>query len=279
MTQVLNTIGVAGQMRAGKDVLADYLVTKLWHWQEANWRDAEDDGAEGAYERWGRGSFASEVKRIFCSTFMFSQADIDKWKVLPEPPPGFNKPVREALTMIGDGFRDIMGDVWIRRAFLDRENPSWPYKRIFSDVRYLNEARKIRSVGGPNILVCRPSHINYVANRSESEVRPYVEWCLSTGREGLISEWPEFQSLLQSDGEAFPLRFRGDNYEQVGESIFIPVQTFAENLSLFDVFIINDGTVEDFQKKSVDLIIPILKKNFGYGKDLEKCTRKDAPWL
>ena len=246
----LKTIGVGGQKQNGKDTLADYLATKLWRQTDL----------EKVYETWGRNSFAAEVKRFFCETFFFAPQDIDKWKVLDEPPPGFNKPVREGLTMIGDGFREIMSDVWIRRAFRDE---TCLYK-VLSDIRYLNEARKIRDVGGPMFLICHPNRVNYTHNRSEAELRPYIEWCLEVGKEGLISSWPEFQAGIQSDNDGI-LTFSPDkDGPNRGVYVEIPAKSFFRNLSLFDVFIRNEGTMDDLYKKVDSLVVPYIHKNFEY---------------
>lgn len=221
------------------------------------------------YMPWGRGSFATEVKRIFCETFMFDPKLIDEWKVKNEPPPGFDLPIRNALIMIGDGFRQIMGDIWIRRAFLDASS----YFKVYSDARYLNETRKIRQIGGPNILICKPDRINFIANRSESELRPYIMWCLQTGREGVIASWPEYQALCQEDGQDEYLAFWGNDPENDHESrkdIRILTGEFVRNLSKFDLFIRNDGTVDQLYSKVHNVVIPYLKSNFGYTEQHEQ---------
>lgn len=261
----LNVIGVAGQKQSGKDSLSDYLAPRLFY-------PGEDVDGKMTNRPWGRGSFAAEVKRIFCETFMFDPLLIDEWKVKDDPPPGFDASIRKALTMIGDGFRTIMGDIWIKRAFIDDSSNH----KVYSDIRYLNEAGKIRKVGGPNILLCRPDRINYDVSRSESELRSYALWCLETGREGRIDSWPEFQALAQQDGQDAVLQFPFHDWEDymrsrsapfVGErqtSITIPVREFIQNISQFDLFIRNDGTLEHLHSKVDSIVIPFLKTDFGY---------------
>ena len=91
-------IGVAGQLRNGKDEIADYLQLKL-------------DG--------NRTAFATAVKKVFCEAFGTDMGFVETWKVKDEPPPGFDMNVRKILQMIGDGFRKAKGDVWIDRCFKD----------------------------------------------------------------------------------------------------------------------------------------------------------------
>lgn len=263
--QKLNVIGVAGQRRAGKDSLADCLAPLFGGRKMIDLRSSETYTTH-----WGRGSFASEVKRIFCETFMFDPTLIDEWKVKDEPPPGFDKAVREGLTTIGDGFREIMGDIWIRRAFRDETC----LRKVYSDIRYLNEGKKVHEVGGPNILICHPDRINYLANRSESELRPYILWCNDTGREGPIKAWPEFHALCQEDGRDgymhFPfhdkadyLRFLGQStHDPIPDFISISTEDFIKNLSIFDVFIRNQGTLEDLYEKARVLVVPWINGHY-----------------
>ena len=78
------SVGVGGQMQNGKDTIADYLHDVF---------------------SWERNAFAAGVKKVFCDTFGVDEAFIEKWKVIPEPPTGFLKTVRQSLQFIGDGFR------------------------------------------------------------------------------------------------------------------------------------------------------------------------------
>ena len=160
----MRLLACAGQLRQGKDVTADYLAKRLG---------------------WGRGSFASNVKRIFCETFGADLDFIEKWKTVPEPPPGFKIPVRQALQFIGDGFRSIKDGIWIEMLLRDPE-----ISLIISDVRYRNELYAVRNRGGLNILIYRPGFINDDPNDSESQIRGFVEYFLRSGCEGKIDSAP-----------------------------------------------------------------------------------------
>lgn len=216
----LNTIGIVGQKQNGKDTLCEYLLKKFPHMR--------------------RYSFADEVKKIFSETFDFSLPLIEEWKVRQDIPVGFDSTVREGLMLIGDGFRRIMNDVWIKKVL---NNTSDIYK-IISDVRYFNEMEKIKERNGINVLVCNPSRLNNVDNKSESEMRPYIEWCLSIGREGVISSWPEYHAVC-----------RDPNFISSQDGL-----CFVKNLSNIDFFILNDSLKEDFYKKVDDILVPYIFK-------------------
>jgi hypothetical protein len=197
-------IGVASQAQHGKDTLADRLAEKLNVNKDSN--------------PWVRRAFASNVKRVFCETFNVDSAFVEKWKVKSEIPPGFNMPVRQALQFIGDGFRKIMGSIWMDLTFRD----SLP--KIISDVRYINEFTRVKAEGGLNILIGRPDRLNDDPNGSEAQIRPYIDWCLK-----VFSPTAKFVDLRDVD------------WKFINESV---VDKPPEGMNLFDVFIRNDETIE-----------------------------------
>ena len=91
-------VGIAGQKQNGKDTVADYVQDQL----------AQDDEFVFKFER---AAFAANVKRVFVETFDVTYEFIEKWKTIPEPPPGFDMSVREGLQFIGDGFRKIKSSI------------------------------------------------------------------------------------------------------------------------------------------------------------------------
>lgn len=204
-------IGVGGQKQNGKDTLADYLHAQL-------------NGHEGG---WHRASFALKLKELFCDTFDVDMEFVEKWKNVPEPPPGFDMCVRESLQFIGDGFRKIKGNIWLELAFRDDRS------KIISDVRYRNEASKVKDEGGLNILVCKPDRINDDSNGSEAELRPYIDW--------FVENFPE------------------EDYSHVFTDYFPGLlPTGPEGIGNFDIFVYNNGTIEDLHLKAKDQIIPFI---------------------
>lgn len=198
----MKTIGIAGQLRNGKDEVANYLATRLPNFERA--------------------AFAANVKRIFCETFNVDLAFVEEWKTKPEIPPGFDMNVRQGLQFIGDGFRKIQGNIWIELAFRQDRNI------ILSDVRYVNELRKIRDVGGINILVYRPGFLNDDPNGSEAQIRPFATTLEGIGKEGVV---------------------RPESYVEVP-------------IDLIDIFIRNDGTLLDLHRKVDDFVLPYVYEKY-----------------
>lgn len=193
-------VGLSGQMRNGKDEISDCLANKM---------------------HWHRAAFATNVKKVFMDAFGVTIDFIEEWKVKDEIPPGFNTTVRKALQQIGDGFRQIKEDIWIDLTVKNLEGPT-----AISDVRYINELKKIKDLNGLNILVYRKGYLNNDPNGSESQIKPFVEFYLNQNFEGSIDN-----------------RFTG-------------------MYNLIDYFILNDGGLDDLYFKVNSKLIPWIKNRF-----------------
>jgi hypothetical protein len=162
-------IGIGGQLANGKDVVADYLVLRL----NETILDGED--------RWQRLGFAHAVKQVFMDSFGVDWDFIEHWKRIPEPPPGFDMRIRQALQQIGDGFRKIKATIWLDIAFRKEGN------YVISDVRYINEVKRVRKEGGINVLVWRPGFENDDPNPSESEILRLIRFFRDLNVDGKVS--------------------------------------------------------------------------------------------
>jgi hypothetical protein len=191
-------ICAAGQMRSGKNVTGEYLC-----------------GKSGFLPA----SFAKPVKDIYCRAFGVDMDFVEKWKVINEPPPGFDKTVRQSLQFIGDGFRSINPNVWVDYAFSNN-----PEKSCYMDGRYLNELSRVRLEGGANILLWRPRHENNDSNQSEAQVKPLVDWYAERRIEGEVG---------MLDRSSAP-----------------------KGCELVDFFLINDGDIPSLYRKIDRLVIP-----------------------
>ena len=176
---------------------------------------------------WEAGSFADSVKRIYSEAFGVSRQFIEEWKCLDKIPPGMLKPVRQGLQFIGDGFRQIKSDIWIDILLRDKEK-----NLVISDGRYINEAKASKDRNGINIILWRPGFENDDPNPSEAQILPLVNWCLSTEQDGVIKHF----------------------YEEEG-------MTMPE-MQYYDIFLRNDGTVEDLVQKIDRIIIPFVKDKY-----------------
>ena len=168
-------------------------------------------------------SFAKPVKQIFCDAFGKNLDFVEEWKVKKEPPENFQKPTRQALQFIGDGFRQIKDDVWVDYAM--RNNPS---NACFTDGRYINELKAVHKKGGKNILLWRPGYENNDPNQSEAQIKVLVDWYkerfYKTGDQG---------EVVRSRFDSWDSRPKGAEY--------------------VDYFLINDGGISCLYKKLDEL--------------------------
>jgi len=149
---------ISGQMRSGKNVTGDHLALKM--------------GIKTA-------SFAKPVKEIFCNTFGVDLNFIETWKVRDDPPPGFDKTIRQSLQFIGDGFRSINPNVWVNYAFANNSK-----EVVYTDGRYINELSAVKENNGYNLLIYRPNYENIDSNESEAQIKRLVDWFLEKSMEG-----------------------------------------------------------------------------------------------
>lgn len=221
----MRVIGCAGQMRMGKTVLADYLCNKL----NIRCNRTQINFGDKAQGNWTTVGFADNVKSVYRETFDVTNDFIEEWKVKPEPPPGFDMPVRQSLQFIGDGFRKIRKDIWMDLVFRNRS------PKIIGDGRYPNEFIRVKEEGGLNILIGRPDKLNNDPNESESLIRPYLDWALN-------QEESKVNELLST-----PLE----------------LDDCSEYMNKFDLFIRNDGTLEELYRKIDTMVVPFVE-NFNF---------------
>jgi hypothetical protein len=202
-------ICVAAQQNNGKDVLADYLMQRL----------NERNGT------WVRSAFANAVKEVYQNAFGVDRDFIEKWKRVPEPPPGMSMNVRKSLQFIGDGFRQMKDGIWIDIALRGDE------PKILSDSRYINEAKAVREKGGYMIAMWRPSFENDDPNPSESQIKPIIQWCLDTNQDGPL-HW-------NYDPELYPA---------------------PSGIEYYNYFMRNDGTLGDLYNKVEQSLLRCLEK-------------------
>jgi len=184
---------------------------------------------ELCHTNWKRNAFANKVKETFERAFNKDREFIEKWKRIEVPPPGFKKNIRQCLITIGDGFRQMQPNIWIEQAFVGQDN-----HQIISDCRYVNETKYIREQGGITILLWRDGYMNNIDNPSEQEFMPFITKCLSSQSWGTgDTRWTPFEGEI-SPGMEIP----------------------------FDLFIRNDGTIDDLKRKADEIIIPYLKKKW-----------------
>jgi len=231
----MKVVGIAGQYSQGKDEVADYLIKRL--------------NSIVLDEQYKKVPLASNVKRIYCEIFGVDLAFVEKWKREKDSPPGFSMNVRQSLQFIGDGFRQIKGDIWIDLLFKNRKKSF-----IISDVRYINELKKIKEIGGINVLLWRPGFENNDSNASESQIKSIVDWFKSIDKEGFVIE--EIKKMYSEKFKDIP-----------------------ENALYIDLFIKNNGTLEDLYNKIEHIILPYMMNSPDKILKVERfiCTSLN-PW-
>lgn len=184
-------IGIAGQMRNGKDTVVNRLMTQLH---------------DNFNEIWINRAWADGLKQVLYDAFGLSKEYAEHWKTQPEPPPGFNMAIRKALQFIGDGFRDIKDDVWIQWTLQQMQGGDG---MIISDSRYVNELLAVAQNGGFNVLVIRPDFINNDPHPSESQLAPIVKYFNEKAKDGIATRWlngsgppgaDQIDFILKNDG-------------------------------------------------------------------------------
>mgnify|MGYP006280210411 CR=1 FL=1 len=209
----MKLITVAAQLANGKDEFCNYLAKVL-----------NDEKNE-----WERNAFADAVKNTFCQAFNVDRDFIEKWKRIPEAPPGFLMPIRQCLQFIGDGYRKIRDEIWIEIALRGERN------QIISDSRYFNEAKAVCQRNGLVFLMYRPGFVNDDPNPSESQIRPLVDFCVKNICEGPI----DFKALKEKYGDECP-----------------------DEMKYYHYWLVNDSTLSDLRHKTATKVVPFVEEFF-----------------
>lgn len=151
-------IGLLGQKRSGKDTSADYYVLK-----------------KGFIKR----AFADPLKEMIKPMFQFSHDQLygefkekvdERWNVSPRQVLQFvgtdlvRKNIHNLLPEVGNNF-------WVKNFSLwyEKHNNKWK-NVVVSDVRFQNEADKIKELGGIIIKIERPDLKSTDSHESESGI-------------------------------------------------------------------------------------------------------------
>jgi len=149
-----NILGISGFMGSGKSTAAEIL------------KNMQSD-SDGIYRssKCKIVSFADPLKRVVREVIGFPVASLygpSEERIKPHPISGVTP--RLALQTIGQAFRDLDPDVWVRLAIDHVESSTWVYWAIMPDVRYPNEVAAIKKAGGKVIrlkregVVCSSDH-------------------------------------------------------------------------------------------------------------------------
>ena len=155
----MRLVAIAGQARMGKDTLGALLCGDL-----------------------PRLAFSTRVKQTMCELYDVTPEWIEKWKTRDEVPPQFQVTCRRALQIIGDELRTIRSSVWIDATMRELGECGG----VICDLRYFDEARRVREEGGVNVLIGRRSALSDYTNPSEANLRSVIEWFLKNTTASLV---------------------------------------------------------------------------------------------
>lgn len=141
-------IGITGLANAGKDTLADYIITKNHTYLKT--------------------AFAKPIKDMMINFLGFTEKQCYDQQLKQQKDNFWNMSPRDAMLLIGTKlFRENWRyDFWVKlmeKTILDHNNQNY----IISDVRFENEAEMIKNNGGIIIRVIRPNNPIKVEHVSE----------------------------------------------------------------------------------------------------------------
>ncbi len=140
----IKLLGIAGKAGCGKDTLAKHIVTQNY--------DEHDDAGPRIY------SFARPIKAALNAMFGWTWKDwADReWKETVIPWLG-HSPRFCAQTLGTEWGRDLIhSDLWVAIANQKLKSLSEFDSLIIPDLRFVNEAEWIKSVGGVTVYINRP---------------------------------------------------------------------------------------------------------------------------
>jgi hypothetical protein len=158
-------LGIVGKKRSGKDEVADYLIDQF------------------GFTRY---KFADPIKTSVAEIFLWDDEWVNgkyketidpRWNISPRQAQQamgtelFRQRLQEILPL----FKELIGsDIWVKRfqywydSFTEKPNV------VISDVRFLNEANTIKSMGGHIIKLEREGLISIDTHSSEMEIDSIV---------------------------------------------------------------------------------------------------------
>jgi hypothetical protein len=196
--------GLNGFKGAGKDTIADYLV-KEYDFTKLSFARLLKESAAALFgvpvDRWEEWK-NDPAMEVLIQRNLNQEIGLARLRG-EEPPldlPHVRMTVREFLQRYGtEAHREIFGfDFWVDQALPEHAN--WQFGRyVFSDARFENELDRIRSLGGRNIQVLRPS--SDTGDGHASEVRPpdhLIDYIIDNSG-SMIELYGIIDSIMQAD--------------------------------------------------------------------------------
>lgn len=154
---------IFGAMGAGKTTFAKMLKQHL-DFPPVRFVDYSDPSI------WALRSFAFPGKLMVANVMGVDMEFIEKWKNIPQCPPGWLKPVRLVLQEAISYWRSVNPDIWTDRAL--RKCEKYP-GLIIDDGRYESEWNAVNAIGGFCIYLFNP-HKPYDKHECEHESEAFA---------------------------------------------------------------------------------------------------------
>ena len=169
----MGVIAISGYARSGKDTLAEYLCEIL--------PDARPI------------SFAKPLKELVYCLYPAIAELVDNvgWEQAKDTATQdiIGVGVRKTLQHVGETCRAILGqDIWVD-TLIQRIDTIHTW--IVTDLRYFNEAEKLRSLGATLVRIERPGVVPANGHISETNLDAWTQWDVRVVNDGLLLELRE----------------------------------------------------------------------------------------
>lgn len=196
----MSLIGISGKKMSGKDTVAHMInraCTPILGY------DIEDGRRYAIYEQYKfqYKKFADKLKDMVCLLLGCTRAQLEnqEFKESPLGDEWDNLTPRKVLQLFGtEGVRKtIHPDIWVNALFADynpeRTTDSTKWNKpisnwIIPDVRFPNEAERIKKLGGTLIRVERRSLLSDDSHPSETALDDYTEWDYVIENDGTLQD-------------------------------------------------------------------------------------------
>lgn len=133
-------LGIVGKKGAGKDTVADHLVTRHGYEKRA---------------------FAAPIKEVCAILFQIPPGSFEDFYEKERVVPRHGLSPRQMMQKLGTMFREHAPDFWLRHflTWYDSVSSRRQSRVVVTDIRYQNELDLIKDLGGTILRVVRPEMI------------------------------------------------------------------------------------------------------------------------
>ena len=101
-------------------------------------------------------AIADGIKEIICDCFLIEEHDVERWKQLRASPPSWSMTMRAAMHHIGESFRTIDPNIWLKRQLDGQLDSVETEYMIVTDLRYAEEVAMVQTREGIVVALTTP---------------------------------------------------------------------------------------------------------------------------